>query len=88
MDNAVTDENPGRSVGTGGQHGRLAKCEPYMCMLYTTGKGKYKNKAKDTDVWNSNAAELNLESGPKSKTRYEGIRTVRQEERLGNKRHG
>ncbi|KAH3842855.1 hypothetical protein DPMN_116359 [Dreissena polymorpha] len=44
--------------------------------------------AKKTYLWNLNATDLNLESGPMLKIWYESVRTVRQEQRLANKRHG
>ncbi|KAH3872008.1 hypothetical protein DPMN_035221 [Dreissena polymorpha] len=46
---------------------------------------KSKNK---TGLWNTKAAQVNLEPGSMLKTWYESVRTVRQEERLGNKIHG
>lgn len=44
-------------------------------MLYTKSMKEYKNTAKKIDLWNSKAAELDLESGPMLKTWYESVRT-------------
>ncbi|KAH3887986.1 hypothetical protein DPMN_012008 [Dreissena polymorpha] len=43
------------------------------------------NTAKKKDLWNSNAAELNLMSGPMFNTWYESVMTVRLYEKLCNK---
>ena len=44
-------------------------------MLYTKSMKEYKDTAKKIDLWNSKAAELDLESGPLLKTWYESVRT-------------
>ena len=44
-------------------------------MLYTKSMKEYKDTARKIDLWNSKAAELDLESGPLLKTWYESVRT-------------
>ena len=44
-------------------------------MLYTKSMKEYKDMAKKTDLWNSKAAELDLESESMLKTWYESVRT-------------